>query len=362
MNIHSIININLNSIPCFSENSSDYNKWTEMFDKKVDFTSDKLQIACVQGVYGYRCGILGKLLSYMSHNLNFNTHYIQNFLNSNCEFFKKNNLHSNDLLLFSSFFSIFNRFFPFFNFGNWDYKHYLVSDKYKYLNDNLSISNIFTLLNPILDSGCCILSNFKPIKSGYEPLEFYNKISLSDNYASKGIVWSLYNVNDENILICTFNLSDDLSTAIKLLELEQIMKVVMDIEKSLSFNVKTYIVGDFKCILNYNDLSRNFLYFNNDTQYIFYKPSDYIISFDNSEDNIFLVSFEQNTYGDIVLQEFKEEETKEEEIKIDIIEKKNDEEPHVELTEIVISPTIKENYIRDIISPSSSSSNEWTKI
>jgi hypothetical protein len=273
-----ITNFNLKATPWFSS-PCDYFNWKSAINEKVSniVDNDNLIIYCVQETYGFRTGIFGLLSHAISNFLPFKTFCLKNIMNSNIRYYQTNNVFSSDGELISMFISKVNRYIPFFNFGTWDYKNNLLLKNFFY--ENHSIPCMFDFSSPILDSGCGIFSNKKAFLSGYEPLDYVSKISLSDNLSSKGLVWSFFkNYNEsKGITIISFNLSDDLFELNKLLELEQIISLKNKLHNQFGLMVKeyeTYIIGDFK--INFNKDTESFINLTNGLT-ISYNKTNYFI-------------------------------------------------------------------------------------
>ena len=355
-----ITNFNLKATPWFSS-PCDYFNWKLSINEKISniVDNDNLIIYCVQETYGFRTGIFGLLSHAIFKFLPFETFCLKNIMNSNIRYYQTNNVFSSDGELISMFISKANRYIPFFNFGTWDYKNNLLLKNFFY--ENHSIPHIFDFSSPILDSGCGIFSNKKAFLSGYEPLDYVNKVSLSDNLSSKGLVWSFFkNYNEsKGITIISFNLSDDLFELNKLLELEQIISLKNKLHNQFGLMVKeyeTYIIGDFK------------MNFNKDTESFVKLTNGLTISYNNT--NYFIYQREcPDECGTPEEKEIPQEEIKqsEPETKENVCTspKENAEEPKEDEPKFVNIFNPLNNYFKTpVASPSSSSqsSGEWILI
>lgn len=305
-----ITNFNLKATPWFS--TCDYSNWKSTINEKMSniIDNDNLIIYCVQEIYGYRSGIFGLLSHIISNFSPIQTFCFRQIMNSNIRYYQINNIFSSDGEIISSFISKINRYIPFFNIGTWDYKNDLLIKNFFY--ENYSIPYIFDFHSPMLDSGSGIFSNKKPFLSGYEPLDFVNKVSLSDNLSSKGIVWSFFKSNDDTkgITIISFNLSDDLFELTKLLELEQIMSLKNNLHNQFGLMVKeyeSYIIGDFK--INFTDDSESFIKLTNG------------MNINNSKTN-YLIYQRETPYENGMQMTTKQEITTEEQVPEHVIETK----------------------------------------
>jgi hypothetical protein len=312
--------MNIKSIPWFSENSNIKNStWKKMIDENITLPSsdDDLTVVCLQEAYGYRTGILGWSFTFISSYVtSYIPNCVQNFMNK--YIFTKNKIYCTPLDIVITSVVLLNRIIPIINYGIWDNKlrifnHNKNKSVLKYINKNNSVTNIFDYrslfcLEPLFDSGCCIMSNKKPFYTGFEKLDLYCKENLQDRLCNKGIVWSYYKSDNKGILIMTYNLSENIGELSKLLELDQILTLQENLESILlekeeETNIESYIIGDFKvqCYnndnLSFRDLLANYnvAFINNFNYYIFYKNitnklNAHIIT--NEINSIFKVNFE----------------------------------------------------------------------
>ena len=349
-----ITNFNLKATPWFS--NCDYSNWKSTIHEKMSniIDNDNLIIYCVQETYGYRTGLFGLFGHTISSILPIETFFFRQIMNSNIRYYQSNNILSSDGEIISSFISKINRYIPFLNIGTWDYKNNLLLKNF--FHENHSIPYMFDFHSPMLDSGCGIFSNKKPFLSGYEPLDFINKISLSDNLSSKGIIWSFFkNEYDKGITVISFNLSDDLFELSKLLELEQIMSMKNKLHNQFGLMVKeyeTYIIGDFK--INFNEETESFVKLT-DRMFVNHNNTNYLIyQRENANENGTQMKNETQI----------KEETKENETQIKEETKENEQIKEEMKQTNIFNPL--NNYFKStpLSSPSSSSqsSGEWILI
>lgn len=317
MNLKCLLNLNIKSVPWFSKNSTINNStWKKMIDDNIDsgnLSDDDLVVVCLQEAYGYRTGILGWVCTFLSS-------CIPDCMNRYT--IPSNSVYCTPLDILITSVVLLNRVLPLINYGIWDnknriFKHNKKNSVLKYINKNDSNTTIFDCrslfcLNPIFDSGCCIMSNKKPLYSGFEKIDLYSSENLEDRLCNKGIVWCYY---DDGILVMTYNLSENTNDLTKLLELDQILTLQEDLERILKdkyniHNLKSYIVGDFKvqCYNNdyfsFRDLLKNYnvAYVSNFNHYIFYKNinsklNTQIIIQDNP---IFKINFDEDISEEVV--------------------------------------------------------------
>jgi len=321
LNLKCLMNMNIKSIPWFSQNSNIKNStWKKMIDENITSSNvdddDDLTVVCLQEAYGYRTGIIGWSFTFISSYItSYIPNYVQNFMNR--YIFTKNKIYCTPLDIVITSVVLLNRIIPIINYGIWDNKirifnHNKNKSVLKYINKNNSVTNIFDYrslfcLEPLFDSGCCIMSNKKPLYTGFEKLDLYCKENLQDRLCNKGVVWSYYKSDNKGILIMTYNLSENIGELSKLLELDQILTLQENLESILlekdETNIESYIIGDFKvqCYnndnLSFRDLLANYnvAFINNFNYYIFYKNitnklNAHIIT--NEINSIFKVNFE----------------------------------------------------------------------
>jgi hypothetical protein len=243
--------INFNSIPFHSQSN-----FNEEFDVIKDFIDDTNQneqfsIVCLNEVYGYRSGIFGFCLNYLSNCIKSQPTLIKNYMNSQC--YKNNPFFCDDFDIIASYCSYLNRFIPILNFGYWDNQKTFLNYNYdhsqlKYINND-SQQKLCSFSHPMLDSGCAFISNKIPLFKGFLPLE--KSDSYFDNLIHKGIQWNYYEIENVGYIFITFNLSSDLGYNRKWFEIEQIICLANEIQlKYVDFdfieNLHCFIIGDFK--------------------------------------------------------------------------------------------------------------------
>ena len=271
LSVKSITSCNINTIPLYSNNVaktiSEYkNHMKNIYNKDYTIEDDELIINCVQGMYGYRCGLLGYLSNLLSYTLSKKSNPV--FLQSVINRFVNNPLNSNDYEIISFFTSLISRKIPIFNIGFWDVKNNLFSDNeiFKYNIKNSSCPSIFNLkstylLKPLFDSGCTIYSNKKHLDSGYEPWYVNYEGTFKQRLFNKGLVWAFYESKNKSNGIAVINVEmiNDAPEYIYLLQMKQIVRLKEDLQNKFMQNkdykkYETFIVGDFKSEFNLNIL------------------------------------------------------------------------------------------------------------
>ena len=263
LNLKSIISCNINGTPLTSCNLSkriyEYKKFLDE-NVKEKFLDDELFIISIQGLYGYRSGILGYLFNKLSFELSqyHNPTLLKSFLNV----FISNNIEANDFEILSTTLSIISRKIPFLNIGNWDLKNYISNEYINNFIPNNSFPSIFDLkslylLNPLFDSGCTIISNKKHLESGFERWNIIDSCSFSNKLFNQGINWAYFESNKNGISIINFELikNEDLynSQFIQLLNLKNILEKKFTDNSNL-VKYETFIIGDFNFEFNLRDI------------------------------------------------------------------------------------------------------------
>jgi hypothetical protein len=271
LSVKSITSCNINTTPLYSNNVAktitEYkNNMKNIYNKDYTIEEDELIINCVQGMYGYRCGLLGYLSNLLSYTLSKKSNPV--FLQSIINRFVNNPLNSNDYEIISFFTSLISRKIPIFNIGFWDVKNNLFSDNelFKYNIKNSSCPSIFNLkstylLNPLFDSGCAIYSNKKHIDSGYEPWYVNYEGTFKQRLFNKGLVWAFYESKNKSNGIAVINVEmiNDPPEYVYLLQMKQIVRLKENLQNKFLQNkdykkYETFIVGDFKSEFNLNIL------------------------------------------------------------------------------------------------------------
>ena len=253
--MNSIISCKCNGIPLFNDNIS--KKIFEYNNLKLNKNKNELNIITVNGLYGYRTGIVGWISSLCSLYLskNNNPTSFQRFLN----YILKNDEQkflANDFEILSYFLSLFNRGIPILNYANWDPKTFLFDNFNKI--PNLSLSKIYNfnslyLLNPLFDSGCAIYSNKIPNDFGFQKWTLWNNLEFNDKKFNKGMVWAFYKNENSGIVIINLSLHSCDTSLLYNMQLQQIVKLKKQLEEQFSKgldNYETYITGDFNTEFN----------------------------------------------------------------------------------------------------------------
>ena len=203
-----------------------------------------LNILCIDGLYGYRTGLIGYIVHLLSSVCGpYKTFILKSIFN----YLFRMNFQCSDIDFVAGLLSIVNRNIPLLNFGIWDHKvnFFDKNDKnWKYMNTNHSTRGMFDIysnffLQPFFDSGICIFSNHPCDSSGFTALK--NPVNLNVN---EGFVWSFYKKGNKGILIIALNISDNFE--MKLKEMAQLSKLKDELFNKLSspkiLRFETYIV------------------------------------------------------------------------------------------------------------------------
>ena len=227
-------------------------KWKSYIKYSINDNSeeDSLKILCIQGLYGYRSGVLGKLFDYTGYHISQYT--IPGFISS---FFE--NIESNDFEIITLFISIITRILPFYNYITIDPKQMFV-DVFGFINENESMSSMFDLnslflLKPLYDSGCAIYSNKKYKYCGFE------KWTCKKSISNKGMTWCYFECLESfsGVTIINLDFKDD-NTDFEDIEC---LKHIVDLKNKLENNYgtsletyETYVVGNFNISFNVSNI------------------------------------------------------------------------------------------------------------
>jgi len=215
-----------------------------------------LNILCIQGVYGYRTGLIGKLFNIYSSYFSEVTKpiYLQSILKT-CY-----NIDSNDYEIISFGISLVSRLIPINNIFVYDSKSELSNAFSNNLNDSqpsiVDCSSLF-LLKPLFDSGCAIYSNRKYTECGFEK---WNCTFNNEKYKNKGMVWCYYKSKDEKNGTTVINLDfqsnnndlSDIADINQLINLKNNLEVKFYSEDTVRY--ETYIVGNFNILFNMSNI------------------------------------------------------------------------------------------------------------
>ena len=262
LNLKSITSLNIKGTPLKTDNLSkrifEYKNYIN--DNIKNPENDDLIIISVQGLYGYRVGLIGLLLNNLVFNIskNNNPSYLQTFINK----FFKDTISGNDFEIFSYGISLVSRVLPFINYGNWDLKRKLINNYIKDYTKNISMPSIMDLnsiylLNPLYDSGCSIYSNQTPKEVGFERWNIRDILHTKDKIYNNGITWSYFESEDkkDGIVILNLIMEDNVSEWAIVSQLKQIVDLKYRLENKYCLSVdkyQTYIMGDFKLEFNIN--------------------------------------------------------------------------------------------------------------
>ena len=262
LNLKSITSLNIKGTPLKTDNLSkrifEYKNYIN--DNIKNPENKDLVIISVQGLYGYRVGLIGLLFNNLVFNIskNNNPTYLQTFINK----FFKDGISGNDLEIFSYGISLVSRVLPFINYGNWDLKRKLNNNKIKDYTKNISMPSIMDLnsiylLNPLYDSGCSIYSNKIPKEVGFERWNIRDILHTKDKIYNNGITWSYFeSENKQNgIIIINLIMEDNVAEWAVVSQLKQIVDLKYRLENKYCLsidNYQTYIMGDFKLEFNIN--------------------------------------------------------------------------------------------------------------
>ena len=258
--VNSITSYKFNGIPLTDTNIPrkivEYNNFVNSNLSEKNLDKDNLNIITVNGLYGYRTGIIGWCSNFCSFYLSkkSNPTRFQRFLNY--IFNKDDKILGNDFEIISYILSLFNRCIPIINYGNWDPKKFLCTNDNEFIN--LSMPKIFDfpslyLLSPLYDSGCAIYSNKIPKFYGFKKWNVLYNINFNDKQFNKGMLWSFYIHENSGILIINLCLHNSDTCLLYNMQIQQTIQLKKELEtkfcKDLD-NYEIYITGDFKSEFN----------------------------------------------------------------------------------------------------------------
>jgi hypothetical protein len=222
----------------------------------IEINDSDLSIICIQGLYGYRTGLVGKLFNIGSRYLSkiSNPRFLQSVINN---FYS---IESNDYEIVSFGISLLSRLIPINNIFVYDSKSELSNNYSNNLNDShpsiFDFSSLF-LLKPLFDSGCAIYSNKEYTNCGFEK---WNCTFNNETYKNKGMVWCYYESADKKNGITVINLDfhnnnndlADIEDINQLINLKNKLESQFYTEEILRY--ETYIVGNFNILFNMSNI------------------------------------------------------------------------------------------------------------
>ena len=263
LRLETIYSCKLEGIPGFNNVFNKIPKWNLFANNQISSNSElqnveELRIMCIQGLYGYRTGLIGKIFNNISMYLSKynNPIYIQSIFKL---FY---NTEANDYELLAFLISILTRIIPINNIITFDPKDSLELNNLSYKNVNESQPSIFNLnslflLNPIYDSGCAIFSNKSPTECGFEK---WNSLNNFETYTNKGLIWCYYESKnkDNGITVITLDFNTNNSDISDIQDLTQLISLKNILEKKYYkdtlIKYETYITGNFNIIFNMSDI------------------------------------------------------------------------------------------------------------
>lgn len=243
MLIKSITFFNANRIPFFKKTDTPFPSLPP-----ESFTDSSIFVT--NNTYCYRVGIFGWFFQMISKQIctksTFLVSKVNQYRNSKCKF------ECSDLQLFTFGVSYINSFIPLLNLFTVNERYNCISKykfKYGYYNNSLP-SSFSCCYNPYFDSGCAILSNFKPLYTNFIPLRWKNKDYL-DDLVNKGILYNFYKSSTESYLIVTFNFAENKTIDELLFDIDDVMTCLSKLQfQQNEKNFHTFIIGDFKMLIN----------------------------------------------------------------------------------------------------------------
>jgi hypothetical protein len=244
--------MNIRGKPFINNIYNTISEWKSYIQYSINDNTDKdsLKILCIQGLYGYRSGILGKLFDYVGYRL---SQYIKpKFISSFSD-----DIESNDFEIVTLFISIITRVIPFYNYVTNDPKQIFV-DILGFMNENRSMTSMFDLeslflLKPLYDSGCAIYANKKYKHCGFE------KWCCKNTVSNKGMTWCYFECLESSSGISVINLdfNEENTDSEDIQCLKQIIELKNKLENNYGLSLETYetyIVGNFNIAFNISNI------------------------------------------------------------------------------------------------------------
>jgi hypothetical protein len=355
MFIKSITLLNANRIPFFHKTDTPFPSLPA-----EAFTDSSILVT--NNTYCYRVGVFGWLFKMLSNQMCTKSTFLVNKINEYRN--TKSKFECSDLQLLTFGVSYVNSYIPILNLFTVNERYKCTTNfKFKYGYYNNSLPSIFSCCyNPYFDSGCSILSNFKPLYTNFIPLRWKNKEYL-DDLVNKGILYNFYKNGDESCLIVTFNFAENKTIDELLFDIDDVMTWLSKLQFENEEKFPIFIIGDFKMFINEDNnvmkliIGQNFnLKHLGNTSYV-------IHNIQNEEINV----IEQPEYDTIKIVFCRNESPVESET-VNIIFNSNDLEEFEEKNKTTTSPQniigetqVLENYYNK--SPKSNSSNDsWTLV
>lgn len=244
--IKSIIYLNSNKIPYFQNKSESH---CPLLTPEALLDSS---ILITNNTYCYRVGIFGYLIKILSNQICTKSRFLVNKVN------KWRNLKSkfecSDLQLLTFGVSYINSMIPLLNICTVNERYKCTKNyKFKYGYHNNSLPSMFSsFYSPYFDSGCAILSNYKPLYTDFIPFQWKNEGYL-DKLVNKGILYNFFKSESESYLIITFNFSDNKSKNELLIDIDDVMTWLSKLEIESEDKYYIFIIGDFKMYIDEND-------------------------------------------------------------------------------------------------------------
>lgn len=248
------------------------NRRVSSIAKNINYIPNFFNLVILKGMYGYRSGLIGRFL----HNLSW-------ALSDCCDIEKL-------ILNFNIATRVIPLMVPFINDVSWDPKSFLKPDLL-FSIPNLSLPDItfssLFYLRPLFDSGYSILSDEKPIESGFEPWTT-NEITR----VNSGMQWAIFTKG----LVINTDIYDLNSETIKL-KLKQINNLKNRLNQNITILISHFSFTDtmpeWEYLSDFNILNSDKSF------YILVSSQD---TSNQNEEDIFISRILETEDGDIVRQ------------------------------------------------------------
>lgn len=258
LKIKSINSFNIEGVPLMSNNLykrlNEYKEYISNNIQKETIKSDELVILNIQGLYGYRVGLIGWISNYITSKLSkySNPTCIKSLLNV---ISSQNDIVFNDFEFMSLFLSLISRTIPLINIKNWDPKENLFNNGvFKHFVNNISKPSIFNLssiylMQPLFDSGLGTYSNKKPTEYGFEKFKICDRLNFKNKLFNKGMSWTYFESEDKNngIMIINIEIESNISDIFIIEQLNQLVFLIefLKVKFVKLKRYETFVTGNF---------------------------------------------------------------------------------------------------------------------
>ena len=246
---------NLKGTTVIDDTFNNLNKWKNKIIDTVHPSDDseELNILCIQGLYGYRSGFIGKILNSIGCKF---SKYISPTLFKNICGYLSYDICGNDFEILAFLISMLTRIIPINNINTFDMKEYLHVQDFTCINNSqpsmFDLRSLF-MFKPLFDSGCAIYANKKCEESGFE------KWNDTDSVYNQGMVWAYFKSDtcETGITVINLDFPKNNNDIQDIIHIKQIVELKHKLEQKYSLNLEsyeTYITGNFNIVFNFSNI------------------------------------------------------------------------------------------------------------